>query len=84
MGSSPRTSLKPDEVRSSQLLQDGGTRRVCSGRIQKTGDSKYALIPSMVADMLDVEVGQDVDIFVNLEEGVIIHKIPELDHDGQQ
>lgn len=78
MGTSP-SALRPDEVRVKQLLDDSGTGRVGQVKLQEYHASKYACIKSPIAEMLEVEAGQDLDVFVNVEHDLVMFQISEDD-----
>lgn len=77
--------MHPDSrIRADSILEDSGTRRVGKGNIQKVGNGRYAPLPSLIADMLDAQAKEEVEIFVNLELGCVIHRFQEADDDGPE
>jgi hypothetical protein len=57
-----------------QLLEDGGTRRVGEGKVVQLNTARYALINHPIPEMLGIEAGEELETFVNFEEGVVIHR----------
>lgn len=74
--------VRPENIRAQSLLSDGGTVEFGACRVQRKGHSKYGLLPQPFANMMGVEANQEVNVYVNLEHGLIIHQIPDSD-DGE-
>lgn len=84
MSGEASTTISPDRIRAQSLLDDDRTRQVGSCLVQKKGNSKYAVLPQPFADMLGVEANQEIDLYVNLELGLVIHKLTEEKTNGQK